>query len=127
MKFIAEPIAKGIEARKKDTPLAVIACENAIGATDTLRGFIEEKLSDETKKNLKSKAVFANSAIDRIVPVQPEGQGMNVKIEKFYEWCVESKPFEGKEPQIKVSTVISEACGLVYVLRSWLRIDLASR
>jgi len=98
LKFIAEPIAKGIEARKKDQPLAVIACENAIGATDTLRGFIEQKLSDETKSNLKEKARFANSAIDRIVPLQDEGQGMNVKIEKFYEWCVESAPFKPNDP-----------------------------
>lgn len=102
LKFIAEPIAKGIEARKSDTPLAVIACENAIGATDTLRGFIEQKLSDSTKSNIKDKARFANSAIDRIVPLQDEGQGMNVKIEKFYEWCVESEPFKpGEPPAIK--------------------------
>ncbi|KAF2485205.1 mannitol dehydrogenase C-terminal domain-containing protein [Neohortaea acidophila] len=101
LKFIAEPIAKGIEARKEEKPIAVIACENAIGATDTLRGFIEEKLSEETKKNIKSKARFANSAIDRIVPIQDEGQGMNVKIEKFYEWCVEEKPFEHDPPHIK--------------------------
>jgi mannitol-1-phosphate 5-dehydrogenase len=102
LKFIAEPIAKGIESRKSDQPLAVIACENAIGATDTLRGFIEQKLSDSTKANLKEKARFANSAIDRIVPLQDEGQGMNVTIEKFYEWCVESEPFKpGEPPAIK--------------------------
>ena len=101
LKFIAEPIAKGIEAREKSEPVAVIACENAIGATDTLRGFIEQKLSDSGKADLKKKARFANSAIDRIVPLQDEGQGMNVKIEKFYEWCVESGPFEGKAPEIK--------------------------
>lgn len=101
LKFIAEPIAKGIEARKESTPLAVIACENAIGATDTLRGFIEGKLSEETKTNIASKARFANSAIDRIVPLQPEGNGMNVLIEKFYEWCVEEKPFDGNPPAIK--------------------------
>ena len=98
LKFIAEPIAKGIEGRKKSEPLAVIACENAIGATDTLRGFIEQKLSDETKSNLKEKARFANSAIDRIVPLQDENQGMDVKIEKFYEWCVESEPFKPANP-----------------------------
>ena len=98
LKFIAEPIAKGIEARKKKEPLAVIACENAIGATDTLRGFIEQKLSDDTKANIKDKARFANSAIDRIVPIQPDGQGMNVMIEKFYEWCVESEPFKPADP-----------------------------
>lgn len=95
LKFIGPVIAKGIEARKLDYPVAIIACENAIGATDTLRGFIEQKLSDETKKNLASKARFANSAIDRIVPQQPADAGLNVIIEKFFEWCVEVKPFEG--------------------------------
>ncbi|KAI6967779.1 Mannitol-1-phosphate, partial [Hortaea werneckii] len=40
LKFIAEPIAKGIESRESSTPVAVIACENAIGATDNLKGFI---------------------------------------------------------------------------------------
>lgn len=98
LKFIAPVIAKGIEKRKKDTPIAVIACENAIGATDTLRGFIEGKLSDSTKSNIKDKARFANSAIDRIVPIQDEGAGLNVKIEKFYEWCVEEKPFAPAKP-----------------------------
>jgi len=101
LKFIAEPIAKAIDARKASSPLAVIACENAIGATDTLRGFIEQKLSEDSKKNIASKAAFANSAIDRIVPIQDEGAGLNVKIEKFYEWCVEEKPFNGSPPKIK--------------------------
>jgi len=102
LKFIAAPIAKGIENRKKSEPLAVIACENAIGATDTLRGFIDEKLSEETKSNIKEKARFANSAIDRIVPIQDSDAGLNVKIEKFYEWCVESEPFKpGNPPDIK--------------------------
>ncbi|KAK4907861.1 hypothetical protein LTR66_017607, partial [Elasticomyces elasticus] len=85
LKFIAPVIAKGINDRKKSTPLAVIACENAIGATDTLRGFIEKSLSDEAKKDIKSRARFANSAIDRIVPLQDPNAGLNVKIEKFYE------------------------------------------
>lgn len=99
LKFIAPVIAKGIDAREAEKPLAVIACENAIGATDTLRGFIEDKLAD--KSNLESKAVFANSAIDRIVPEQPKDSGLNVLIEKFYEWCVEEKPFKGSPPPIK--------------------------
>ena len=102
LKFIAEPIAKGINNRQKSEPLAVIACENDIGATDTLRGFIENHLDDKTKADIKSKARFANSAIDRIVPIQDKDAGLNVKIEKFYEWCVESKPFApGSPPDIK--------------------------
>ncbi|KAF2431359.1 mannitol-1-phosphate 5-dehydrogenase [Tothia fuscella] len=95
LKFLAPVIAKGIEARKLDYPLAVIACENMIGATDALRGFIEQKLAEDTLKNISSKARFANSAIDRIVPNQDANAGLNVKIEKFFEWCVESKPFDG--------------------------------
>lgn len=111
LKFIAPVIAKGIDSRKKDSPLAVIACENAIGATDTLRGFIEEKLSDSTKSNIQEKARFANSAIDRIVPMQDEDAGLNVKIEKFFEWCVESKPFlPSKPPAIEGVHFVEDLC-----------------
>jgi len=103
LKFVAEPVAKAIDARTLDYPLAVIACENAINATTTWKGFIEPKLSEDSKSNLDKKARFANSAIDRIVPVQDADAGLNVKIEKFYEWCVEQKPFEngGKKPDVK--------------------------
>ncbi|KAL1606051.1 Mannitol-1-phosphate 5-dehydrogenase [Nothophoma quercina] len=103
LKFVADPVAKAIEARKLDYPIAVIACENAINATTTWKGFIEAKLSEETLKNIGQKARYANSAIDRIVPQQDPGAGLNVKIEKFFEWCVEQKPFEngGKKPAIE--------------------------
>jgi mannitol-1-phosphate 5-dehydrogenase len=107
LKFVAEPVAKAIEARTLDYPLAVIACENAINATTTWRGFIEkyieDKLNKDTLKDIEKRARYANSAIDRIVPQQDPDAGMNVKIEKFFEWCVEEKPFEngGKKPEIK--------------------------
>lgn len=103
LKFVAEPVAKAIEARTLDYPLAVIACENAINATTTWRGFIEAKLSEDAKSSLNKKARFANSAIDRIVPQQDPNAGLNVTIEKFFEWCVEQKPFEdgGKKPAIE--------------------------
>ncbi|CAI6337580.1 unnamed protein product [Periconia digitata] len=103
LKFVAEPVAKAIEARTADKPLAVIACENAINATTTWKGFIEAKLSEETLKNIDSRARYANSAIDRIVPQQESNAGLNVKIEKFHEWCVEQKPFEngGNKPEVE--------------------------
>ncbi|KAH7072338.1 mannitol-1-phosphate 5-dehydrogenase [Paraphoma chrysanthemicola] len=103
LKFVAEPVAKAIDARTLDYPIAVIACENAINATTTWRGFIESKLSQASLSNIDARARFANSAIDRIVPVQDADAGLNVKIEKFFEWCVEQKPFEngGNKPEIK--------------------------
>lgn len=93
LKFIAPPIAKGIDARTVEKPLAVIACENAIGATDTLHDFIKDNTDASRRDSLLSRAQFANSAIDRIVPTQDPNAGLNVKIEKFYEWVVEQKPF----------------------------------
>ncbi|EAW13935.1 mannitol-1-phosphate 5-dehydrogenase [Aspergillus clavatus NRRL 1] len=93
LKFIAPVIAKGIDARTASKPLAVIACENAIGATDTLHGFIKQNTDESRLSTMGERAQFANSAIDRIVPNQPAGEGLNVRIEKFYEWVVEKTPF----------------------------------
>ncbi|KAK2857292.1 hypothetical protein FQN49_004845 [Arthroderma sp. PD_2] len=102
LKFIAEPIAKGIDARTIERPLAVIACENAIGATDTLASFIKERTDKDRLESISDRARFANSAIDRIVPTQDPNAGLNVKIEKFYEWAVEQTPFGNwGHPEIK--------------------------
>jgi mannitol-1-phosphate 5-dehydrogenase len=102
LKFIGSPIAKAIKARTIKKPLAVIACENMINATDKLKEFIVDpkNMDEETLKNLASKAEFGNSAIDRIVPTQAADAGMNVKIEKFYEWCVETTGFKSGHPEI---------------------------
>lgn len=98
LKFIAPVIAKGIDRRPEELPpMAVIACENAIGATDTLAEFIKgpQNTPADRVENLSDRARFANSAIDRIVPAQDPDAGLDVKLEKFYEWVVESAPFKG--------------------------------
>lgn len=95
LKFIAPVIAKGIDKRPESLkPLAVIACENAIGATDTLAGFIKQNSSIADHSKL---AAYANSAIDRIVPAQDADAGLDVKLEQFYEWVVDKTPFESSE------------------------------
>jgi len=103
LKFIGKPIADGIAARTLKKPLAVIACENMINATDSLKEFIisEKNMKPEVLKELPSRAEFGNSAIDRIVPTQPAGNGLNVRIEKFFEWCVETTGFKSGHPEIK--------------------------
>ena len=103
LKFIAPVIGKGIDARKEDLPLAVIACENAIGATDTLASFIVDPKNTPADRaaSIKDRARFANSAIDRIVPAQAPDAGLNVKIESFFEWVVDQTPFKpNKHPDI---------------------------
>lgn len=95
LKFIAPVIAKGIDARSEDLkPLAVIACENAIGATDTLAEFIKQNTPQHRLDDHDKRARYANSAIDRIVPAQDPNAGLDVTLEKFYEWVVERTPFK---------------------------------
>jgi len=100
LKFIAPVIAKGIDARPNEaTPIAVIACENAIGATDTLGKHIkDDHTPDHRLDDHHERARYANSAIDRIVPAQDPNAGLDVKLEKFYEWVVDKSPFHDHEP-----------------------------
>lgn len=96
LKFIAPVIAKGIDRRAEGlNPLHVIACENAIGATDTLAEHIKDPRNTEPSRleDHHMRARYANSAIDRIVPAQDPNAGLNVTLEKFFEWVVDKTPF----------------------------------
>lgn len=100
LKFIAPAIIDGLAQRSPDlAPLQIMACENAIGATDQLRAEIERAAGDAAP-SLTKRAVFANTAVDRIVPAQPEGAGVDVTVEPYYEWAIESTPFAGDLPNI---------------------------
>jgi mannitol-1-phosphate 5-dehydrogenase len=108
LKFVAPAITKGIAAR--DTalaPLQVMACENAINATDILRAEVAA-LWDDAAGSLDSLAVFANTAVDRIVPNQDAGQGLDVTVETFYEWVIDRTPFAGAAPLIPGATFVDE-------------------
>jgi mannitol-1-phosphate 5-dehydrogenase len=97
LRHVAPAIAAGIRVRESERePLAVMACENAIGATDMLRAHIAELLPSEA---IAGRAVFANTAVDRIVPEQPAA-GLDVLVEPYCEWVIESTPFDGDVPDI---------------------------
>ena len=98
LRFVAPLIARAIEQRQADlAPLTVMACENAINATDLLRGEVVKALSDAA---LADGAVFANTAVDRIVPGQDPDAGLDVTVESFFEWAIESGPFGDSVPVI---------------------------
>lgn len=100
LRFVAPSIVAGLALRSPDSaPLQVMACENAIGATDLLRREIVAAAGADAE-TLLARAVFANTAVDRIVPAQPEGSGVDVTVEPYFEWAIESGPFEGALPSI---------------------------
>jgi mannitol-1-phosphate 5-dehydrogenase len=97
LKFVAPHIVAGLALRDPSSPpLQIMACENAINATDLLRDEIQA-LTGDAWDALAARAVFANTAVDRIVPGQPEGGGVDVTVEPFYEWAIERPPF-GEDP-----------------------------
>lgn len=96
LEFVGPLIARGLAERSSARPLAVMACENAIGATDTLRSFVAASASEE----VLMRAVFANTAVDRIIPVQDATDGLDVTVEAFSEWVIDASPFRGAIPDI---------------------------
>jgi mannitol-1-phosphate 5-dehydrogenase len=100
LRFVAPHIVAGLALRDPSSPpLQIMACENAINATDLLRDEIAA-LAGDAWDALAGRAVFANTAVDRIVPAQPEGSGVDVTVEPFYEWAIERPPFGDDAPSI---------------------------
>jgi mannitol-1-phosphate 5-dehydrogenase len=106
LRFVAPLIAAAIAQRSSDLPpLAVMACENAINATDLLK---VEVLKALPEANLADGAIFANTAVDRIVPGQDPDAGLNVTVESFFEWAIESTPFGDAVPDIKEAHFVDD-------------------
>lgn len=100
LRFVAPHIVAGLALRDPSAPpLQVMACENAIGATDILRDEVRAQAGDAWEA-LSARAVFANTAVDRIVPAQPPGEGVDVTVEPFFEWAIERTPFGDDPPTI---------------------------
>ena len=103
LKFLAPLLVAGLTARKSSTPLVVMACENAIRATDILRAEIAA-----IDSSILGKAVYANTAVDRIVPPQKLGDNLDVLVESFYEWVIDSSSLNGNTPTIPGANFVSD-------------------
>ena len=87
---IAPSIEAGLVLRNSDQKLVVMACENALRASETIR----DAMLDEENK---SKAIFCNTAVDRIVPLQAAGTEPDVSVESFSEWVIDVSPLGGRQ------------------------------
>lgn len=104
---IAPLIAKGLAERVEtnNERLYVIACENQISATDLLKGYILEQLDEDAKEKVLATVSFLNSAVDRIVPIQNNQGSLDVLVEPYHEWVVETKE---EIPQIEGMKIVPE-------------------
>ncbi|MBG6239030.1 mannitol-1-phosphate 5-dehydrogenase [Mycetocola sp. CAN_C7] len=107
LRFVAPVIARGLALRDPGLPpLAVMACENAINATDLLKTEVQASVGPDEWEAIANRAVFANTAVDRIVPGQDASAGIDVTVETFYEWVIESGPFGDEAPDIPGATFV---------------------
>jgi len=100
---IAPVISRGIQARVSGSPLVIMACENAINATDILSSKILETL-EKLPKNI----FFANTAVDRIVPMQPADTEPDVAAESFCEWVIDKSGLAGTNLNIPAATMVND-------------------
>ena len=106
LRFVAPNIAAGIAARPAELPhWPSWPARTLINATDLLEQEIRANYQGD---DLEERALFANTAVDRIVPVQAEGAGLDVTVEDFFEWAVEREPFGGTEPDIPGITWVDD-------------------
>ena len=108
LEFVAPVIAAGLRRRPAGAaPLAVMACENAINATDVLAGHVRAAVPEDEWPAVAARAIFANTAVDRIVPAQST-DGLDVTVESYFEWAIERPPFGGHEPSIPDATWVDD-------------------
>lgn len=101
---IADKLASGITKRfeeKSEKYLNIIACENAIKASETLKGYVYERLDGDAKAYADKYVGFPNCSVDRIVPPSKNENPLDVTVENYYEWNVEEAGFKGEIPEIE--------------------------
>lgn len=95
LQHVAPTVAKGLAARNPALPpIAAIACENLLNASEVLARHIKEFQSqsgDQYRDH--GRVVYANSMIDCIIPTQDPDSGLSVKVEDYREWVIDSTTF----------------------------------
>lgn len=108
--IIAPTIAEGLKARIDNNNaeyLNIIACENAVFATDKLKEAVYSELGLSDKEFADKYIGFANCSVDRIVPPVCETNMLDVAVERFFEWNICNSELKGKL-EIKGANFVDE-------------------
>ncbi|MCV9884410.1 mannitol-1-phosphate 5-dehydrogenase [Metabacillus halosaccharovorans] len=103
LKLVAPLIAEGLKKRQQISggTVNVIACENMVGGSSELKKHVVEKLGAEEIAWVEENVGFPNSAVDRIVPNQNNERLLDVLVEPFHEWVIDSTGMKGEQPKIE--------------------------
>ncbi len=100
LQSVSTIIADGLRLRRQqhaDADLNILACENAVRATSTLKAAVLAQVDDELRAWIESHVGFADVAVDRIAPNR-EGyatQPLDAVVERFFEWDIEQPALKG--------------------------------
>ncbi len=92
LKFVAQNIAEALKCKfeAKDTKkITIIACENYIKASSFLKELVLEKLPEDVATFTQEVVIFADAAVDCIVPPSENKESLTVRVEAFYELVVD--------------------------------------
>ncbi len=105
--IISKILAEGLvaRARKDGSPVNVIACENMVGGSEALHGYVMQHIDSKDADAIEEVVGFPNAAVDRIVPEQST-EGLDVTVEPFYEWVVDESQIMGEKPDIDGITYV---------------------
>ena len=102
---IASTLAQGLIARHDNgnhQPMNIIACENMVRGTSQLKQHVLQAMPAELHGWVEEHIGFVDSAVDRIVPPGSAANDdpLEVTVETFSEWIVDSTQFKGALPEI---------------------------
>ncbi|GGM30401.1 mannitol-1-phosphate 5-dehydrogenase [Paraliobacillus quinghaiensis] len=108
---IAKVIATGLLRRLKENKdkLDIIANENAVNATTTLKQEIAKHVSEKDMEEIILNVGFPNSAIDRLALSKESDTDEIALVEPFYEWVINKKEMVNlNSPPIKGALYVDD-------------------